>query len=467
MAKYLFVLSALCALLTNCATTQKIDTLKPEPDDATPLVYDNPASFIHLPISIKLKDIENQTNSVLNGLIYQDTDITDDNIEIKIWKLAPITIQNENAVSGEKIRTILPLKAIVKYRIGTKTLGVPLYNIQEFNLNGMVTLVSEVNLNNWKLNTKTKLKSLEWNQSPTMVLFGKNVPVTYLMDPAIQLFKSKIETAMDTAIENSMDFKPNVLAALEKICLPFQMDAAYESWFRVVPTEIYSTAAKLKQDTFSLQMGMKCTMETWIGQQPETKFDATKIVLKPVTKIPNQITATIVAVSTYLDASKIIRKNFAGQEFQSGSKKVQVQDVTLWHKNGKIVVALELTGSINGKIYLTGSPQYDNKSKEIYFGSLDYVLDTKNKLIRTANWLAQGYILNKIKASCRYSIESNLEEGKHTMQKYLQNYSPMAGVYVNGKMETLAFDTIQITKNAIIAFIKANGQVNITVDGLK
>ena len=45
------------------------------------------------------------------------------------------------------------------------------------------------------------------------------------------------------------------------------------------------------------------------------------------------------------------------------------------------------------------------------------------------------------------------------MQKYLQNYSPMAGVYVNGKMETLAFDTIQITKNAIIAFIKANGQV--------
>jgi hypothetical protein len=49
-------------------------------------------SSINLPISVKLKDIENQTNTQLNGLIYEDTNINDD-IEMKIWKLAPITIK--------------------------------------------------------------------------------------------------------------------------------------------------------------------------------------------------------------------------------------------------------------------------------------------------------------------------------------------------------------------------------------
>jgi hypothetical protein len=39
-----------------------------------------------------------------------------------------------------------------------------------------------------------------------------------------------------------------------------------------------------------------------------------------------------------------------------------------------------------------------------------------------ANWLAQGLILRKIKENCRYSIKTNLDEGK-TMMKYLQNYS--------------------------------------------
>jgi hypothetical protein len=455
------------ALITSCSTTNKIAILKPEPDDATPLVYENTPSFINLPISVKLKDIENQTNSLLNGLIYEDNNIEDDDIEMKIWKLAPITIKNDNGANGQKIRTVLPLKAIVKYRIGTKKMGVELYNTKEFNLDGVVTLLSDVGLTNWKMNTKTELKSLDWNESPTMTVFGKNVPVTYLINPGIKLFKSKIEKKIDDAIAKSMDFKPNVLAALEKICAPFQMSDTYESWLRIVPIEIYSTNAKLKNDTFVLEMGMKCNMETLIGKQPESKFNASKIVLKPVSKIPQEITANIVAVSTYLEASKLMTKNFAGQEFGSGSKKVKVQNVAIWHKNGKMIIALDVLGSVNGTIYLAGFPQYNDKTKEVFFDQLDYALDTKNKLMRTANWLAQGLILRKIEQSCRYSIKPNLEEGQKSMLTYLKNYSPMQGVFVNGKMEEIQFQKIQLTNQAIIAFIKVKGTVNVSVDGLK
>ncbi len=469
MMKYLSVLVVflMIFLISSCSTSNKIAALKPEPDNADPLVYENTASFINLPISIKIKDIENQTNALLNGLIYEDNNIEDDNIEMKIWKLAPITIESDKESTTGKIKTVLPLKALVKYRIGTKTMGVELYNTKEFNLNGLVTLVSDVGLTNWKLVTKTELKSLDWNESPTMVVFGKNAPVTYLINPAVKLFRSKIEKKIDAAIEKSMDFKPNVLAALDKICTPFQMSEAYESWLRIIPVEIYSTNAKLKNDTFLMEMGMKCMMETLIGNKPESKFDASKIVLKPVTKIPNQITANIAAVSTYADASKIMTKNFAGQEFGSGSKKVTVQNVGIWHKNNKMVIALDLLGTVNGTIYLTGFPQYNQQTKEVYFDKLDYALDTKNKLMRTANWLAQGLVLRKIQESCRYSIVPNLEEGKQNMAAYLKNYSPMPGVFVNGKMEDIQFDKIQLTNKAIIAFIKITGTVNVSVDGIK
>ena len=467
MQKHITSLILLSSLLLGCSTLQKIDTLKPEPDDASPIVYENTPSYINLPISIKLKDIENTTNALLTGLIYEDITIEDDNVAIKIWKLAPITIQNDKATSGDKIKTILPLKATIKYRIGTKTMGVELYDTREFNLNGVITLSSAVTLNNWNLKTKTQLQSLVWNESPTMLVFGKNLPITYLVNPAIQLFKSKIEKTIDQTIEKSMDFEPNLLSALEKICTTFQMNETYESWLRITPLEIYSTAAQLKNDSFVLQMGLKSNMETLIGQQPESKFDSNTIVLKPVTKIPNQITANIVAISTYQDASKIIRKNFIGQDFGSGSKKVKVQGVSIWHKEGKMVIALDLIGSVNGTIYLAGFPQYDNTTKEIYFDKLDYVLDTKNKLMRTANWLAQGLVLRKIQENCRYSIQPNLEEGKKTMKNYLSNYSPMTGVYINGKMEDIQFQKIQLTTNAILAFIRVNGEIKVSIDGLR
>lgn len=469
MLKFTFTLLLLSSILfvSSCATSNKINALKPEPDDATPLIYENTPSYINMPISVKLKDVENQTNAVLSGLIYEDNNIEDDDIEMKVWKLASITIKNETGGKGEKIRTILPLRAIVKYRIGTKKMGVEMYDTREFNLDGVVTLVSDVTLINWKLNTKTELKSLDWNESPTITVFGKNVPVTYLINSGVKLFKSKIEKKIDDAIVKAMDFKPNVLAALEKICVPFLMNDTYESWLRIVPIEIYSTNAKLKNDAFVLEMGMKCNMETLMGKQPESKFNASKIILKPVTKIPEDITANIVAISTYQEASKIMTKNFAGQVFGSGSQKVKVQNVTIWHKKGKMIIALEVLGSVNGTIYLAGFPQYNDKTKEVFFDQLDYVLDTKNKLMRTANWLAQGLVLKKIEQSCRYSIKPNLEEGQKSMMTYLKNYSPMQGVFVNGKIEEIQFQKVQLTNQAIIAFIKVKGTVNVSVNGLK
>ncbi len=450
-------------LLISCSSTSKINALKPEPEDASPLIYDNKPSFISLPVALKIKDIENQTNKFLTGIIYEDNNIQDDDYTIKISKQAPIVIENENG----KMKTVLPLKANVKYRIGTDKLGVALYNTQEFNFNGVITLSSTVNLNNWKLNTKTQFKSINWKESPSVKAFGKDVSITYLINPAIQVFKSKIEKAIDEAIEQSMDFKPTVLEALDKIATPSEMSPEYEMWLRVVPTELYATEAQLKGQNIVMQMGLKCTIETLIGKQPAKIFDKNKIILKPVTKMPDNFTANIVAVSTYADASKIITKNFEGQEFASGSRKVKVMNVALWHKNDKIVIALDLTGSLTGTIYLMGLPKYNVTTKEIYFDNLDYAIDTKSSLIRTANWLASGVILKKMEESCRYSLQPNLEEGKKTMLKYLSNFSPMPGVFVNGKMGDINFTEVQLTNKAILAFLTVNGNVAVKVDGLE
>ena len=73
-------------LISGCATTNKIDALKPEPDDATPLVYESTASYLNLPINVKLKEIENQVNQSLNGLIYEDKNIEDDTVVFHRFK---------------------------------------------------------------------------------------------------------------------------------------------------------------------------------------------------------------------------------------------------------------------------------------------------------------------------------------------------------------------------------------------
>ena len=448
---------------TGCSTAKRIEALKPEPNNNTEVVYQSATSFINLPVTLAVSDVETQVNKFLNGLIYEDKTIEGDDIAMKVWKTAPIKITEQNG----KLKTVVPIKVNAKVRYGTTALGIDMYDTREFDLNAVITFSSKVNLSNWKMATTTTLESLEWTESPTVTIAGKKVMITYLINPAVKLFKTKIEKKVDEAIAQSMDFKPQVLDALEKVSTPFLTNEQYETWFKLTPNELYVTDAVLAKKQITMAMGLKCNMETTVGQQPKSGFKKENVTLKAVSKMPDKVNVVVAAVSTYESASKVITKNFQGQEFGTGKRKVTVQKVDLWSKDNKMIIALDMTGSINGTIYLTGYPNYNAVTKEIYFDQMDYVLNTKSVLMKTANWLAEGYILKMIQEKCRYSIKDNLEEGKKSLQPYLNNYSPMPGIYINGKLDDFEFDKVELTNNAIIAFIKGSGTMDLKINGMK
>ncbi|MES2630312.1 MAG: DUF4403 family protein, partial [Bacteroidota bacterium] len=384
-----------------------------------------------------------------------------DNLELKVWKTAPFKISSVNG----KLQTVLPLKISGKYDPGA-VLGMDLFDAHDFNMSGVITLTSSVALSNWKITTSTSITDINWTEAPSISAGGRQVPLTYLINPALKFFRDRIEKAIDEAIRNSSDFKPQVMDALSQLSAPLLMDAGYQSWFRLTPQELYTSEATLTADAITMNMGLKCTMETFIGKQPVKQFDKDKIVLKPVKTMPEKITLSIAAVSSYQDASNLITKNFQGQVFTSGKRKVTVNKVDLWQKDGKLIVALDLAGSVTGKVYLAGVPQYNRELQEIYVDQLDFVLDTKSRLQKGAGWLAQGLIIKKIQENCRYSIKPNLEQGKKDMQQYLKNYSPVKGIVVNGSLESLDFDNIKLSNKAIVAFITATGKMDVVIDGL-
>lgn len=448
-------------VFNGCSSVQKIDAMKPLPSDNSPMVYKTNISFVNMPLEISMKEIENQLNKSLNGQIYDDSNLEDDKTEMKIWKTGPIQLIEKDG----KIQSVIPLKIWSKFKYGTDFMG--LNDTKEINLNGKIILSSVAKLSNWKMNTTSKIEDFEWSESPTILVAGKNIPITYIINPTLSVFKSKISKIIDEAIEKSCDFKPYVLDVLEKMSTPFMTSELYETWFKLIPIEVYVTDAVLEKNKISMDLGLKCNMQTMVGMKPKNTFVRTAITFKAVDKIPDKITATVAAISTYESASRIITKNFQGKEFGSDKRKIVVQQVKLWQKDTKIIIALDMTGSINGTIYLSGIPNYNPITKEIYFDQMDYILNTKGILTKTANWLMQGVILKKIQESCRYSIKENLDEGKKSLLPYLNNFSPMKGVFVNGTMNDFEFEKVEITNKAIIAFITTTGKMNVKIDGME
>ena len=160
-------LSLLFLFFSSCSTTQKIDAMKPVPSDDSPMVYNTKTSFVNMPLEISLKEIENQMNKTLNGEIYNDSNLKDDKTEMKITKTSPIRLIEKNG----KIQTVLPLKIWSKFKYGTDFMG--LNDTKEINLNGTITLTSDVKLSNWKLSTTSKIEDFNRNEfKPSLILLA-------------------------------------------------------------------------------------------------------------------------------------------------------------------------------------------------------------------------------------------------------------------------------------------------------
>lgn len=453
------VLLSIC--IQNCGTNNKIQAIKPEAVSKSNIAYLTKTSYVGMPVEIKIKDIQKALNQNLVGLIYHDSILADDDIEMKIWKQSNIELSYEKG----KIKSELPLKIWIKYKYGTNFMG--LNDTREFNLSGKITLQSLAGLSNWKLKTQSTIEKTQWNESPTVQIAGKQMAITYIVNPALNWFKKDIAQKIDDAILKTCDFKPQVTAALKKLSEPYLANEGFETWLTINPSEVYATDAQLMPDKVVMNLGLKCAIQTLIGDKPKQNTNWDKVAFTRVKNIPNNFNGTVAAISTYASASRVITNNFKGQTFASGNKKITIDHVELWQKNSNMIIALTMNGSLNGTIYLSGLPKFNSETQELYFENLDYVLDTKNVLHKSANWLLNGIILKKIQENCKYSIAQDLQVGKQTMQPFLNNYSPIKGVFINGKLDNLEFEKFELLDNAIVSFIKASGNVNIKIDGME
>jgi len=453
---------ALALLLVSCSTSKKIQSLKPEASYSKEVVYDKQTSYVQLPVEISVADIQNQTNKFLNGLIYEDNKLEDDNLQLKVWKQAPVTVTENNG----KLHLELPMKIWTQIRYGVDKFGLSAYDTRDVNLNGVIKINATVSLVNWKLTTQTQVEGIEWKESPTMSVMGKNMPITYLINPAIAVFKSRMGQMVDQSIEKAIDVKPYVINALQSIAQPMQVNQEYNTWFGIQPLELYATKAVVANKKITMNLGMKAYLETVVGSKPSLTFDKNKLALTAVEKMPSEFNANIASIVTYENAAALMQKNFNGQKFESGKRSVTVTSVNLWGKDGKMIVEVGMKGTVNGMFYLAGVPKYDAAKREVYMDEVDFVLDSKNKLLKAGDWLVHGLIAKKIQESCRFSISDQLKEGEKTMAGFLTNYEPVKGVKVNGAMTQLSPNRIFLTPNALIAMVVAKGRVGISINGM-
>lgn len=416
-------------------------------------------STITIPVSVAVQDIANSLNRTLSGkALYEDFSYSDngnDGLMLTVWKSQDITL----FLSGNTIKYRIPLKIWMK-----KDLVVTAAEAEaELALNMKTTFTIK---EDWSLGTQTEVEYHEWLSKPKLKTGVGSISIETLANIALNQSKKTLSQSLDRIVSQQITLKPYVQEVWNVIQEPILLDSTYRMWIKTTPTGIAMTPVTTFNDVIRTKIAVECLNDVTFGEKPLFRENSNLPNLRKIDDAPDEFQIRVATDVPFPEAERLAKNTMVGQVFESGKNKVKVEDIQLWGNNDKLVVNSKLSGSFNGNIYFIGRPEYNPQKNQIEVKDLDFHVDTRNFLHRSASWLFQGTIKNQMKKAMTFPLDEDIRYLKSSVQETLNNYELAPGVLLTGTLDSVTVENTKITPTSIRVNLFSKGKVNVDVKGL-
>jgi len=427
-------------------------------------------SVLNVPVEIPVAEIEKQINNQIKGLIYDDNSYEDegnDNLKAKVWKISPIKVV---AIDSSFLFEV-PLKIWVSAGYKVSPLGMTMSGYKDTEFSIRIRLISKIGIApSWQIKSETYVDSYDWISEPNIRVAGINIPIKGMVSRMLNKNFEKITDAIDEQVASNLELKKNAELAWNIARQPVMLAKEYDTWLVIRPTGVEMTPLLAKNNILRSVIGIKGYTQTITSAVKPAVAPVQKLPdLRIVDKVQDDFKIGLISLVSYEDAARLATRQFAGEKFSflGGKYHVEVTSIEMYGQNDRLVIKAGLKGSISGDIYLKGIPYYDPATQQLSLKSLDYDLDTKNSIVRTAGWLLQGQFSRMMEKRMVFPVGGQIADAKNTIQKTLANYKVTEGVVVKGILSDIVPDKVYLTPKHLYSVVFATGKVNLKVDGLK
>lgn len=454
--KLLFLLSW-GSLLVSCSTAKPTRPVEQYLEDDR---FAAKTSFVRIPIDLSIPALEARVNEHLQGVLYEDDSFDDgDKMKVKAQKNGLIRL----SATDTAVLYQVPLDLWIQYNVGIGKVAATAKVVLDFATTYAIG-------QQWELRTTSELVNFVWQEKPRLQLAGVRIPVESIANLIIRRSEQVIAQAIDDQIAENFKLEHYIAEAWQLLQQPFEVSEEYDVWLQVNPQQLAITP--IRGD------GRRIQASIIMSSEPGLMFGRQAVSSQP-TKLPGFSYATNIpthnkdfeiflgATMNYEEAERITKASVQGQTYEQGKYAVKVEDVELYGQGNNLIVNLTLSGSYNGQVYLSGEPVFNARRNRIEIEDLEYTLNTKNVLLRSASWLAKGTLKRKVQDNMDYLLNYNLEDIQKQLQETLTDYELSPGVLLNGKLETLDLYNAYLTTNGIKVVVQINGALAVEMKDLQ
>lgn len=419
-------------------------------------------STIALPLQIPLLQIEKQLNSQVKGMLYElknQSSSDYDRFNLKVSKQEDIKLSG----NASSLKIAVPLRVRLDGTFEAEALGFSISETATSDFAIKINFATKIGISpQWQLQSQTTIENYQWLVKPTIDIRGFSLPIDFIADLLLKNQKEYIAKKIDEALSSQANLKGEVSQVWTMLQKPILLSEEYNTWLTLKPEEIQMKPIGFENNTLQTTVAMRMYANSYIGANPPN--NTSNLPLKNL-QLTNQISPQFqITLQNHIDrqfAIEEVKKQFVGQTYTQGKKKITITNINLYGSEGNMVLAVSMMGSLNGTAYFEGLPTYDEASQSIMIKNLDFSLDTKNLLAKSAAWLFDKKINKLIAESLKMPLKTSLEDLKKEIQKNLTNYPLGEVALLNGKLDQLKMGEVAITPDKIILNVLATGNLQI------
>lgn len=414
-------------------------------------------STINLPISVSISEIEDSINNRLQGVIYEDKSLENnegDNLMLKVERHGSVSI----FIVERRIDYSLPLKIWAKKDIG----------ISMMKASGEITLNFSTSFEikeDWQLSTITKVINHQWHKKPIAHLGILKVPIKFIGERALKKSRAIIENAVDQELQSQFDLRKLVVEAWYQLQQPIILSKEFDFWLAIQPEELGMTDFLVEQDSFTSKIIIRAETKANIGIEP---VPMSSFLLPPYQLITEENERFNLRLSTFIpfeEAEKIAIDHLAGESFTSGSQKINIEQIKLFGEGDKIIVDARISGSFTGDILLSGKPVYNVDSNLLELEDLTYEINTRSILMQGASWLFKKEIEKRLKKELKFPLKQNLEKLEKIVELELENFAITPNIFLRGDLHEINVEHTQIESKGIRVIVASSGKLKLLIKG--
>lgn len=403
-------------------------------------------SSLNITIETTEKDLSSNLNRIIPKELYKGGTATK-GLNAVILKNGPITV----SAADNYLYLTIPITISLSYGM----FEIPtIANKLKFKLDPKVTP-------DWKVNAEVYYLGLSDLIAEDVGAGPFSIKTRSIVEGVTQPLQRILSDLINKKLNEQFPLKIQAAKVWDSAQKPILLDKSYSAWLKITPQDMLLYPFYAQKGMAKLTVGLKSFAELAVGPEPATRAP----VPLPNLKLVNGAGRTFrIALNTdifFKDLLSIALPLLLNKELGSDGKSIILKDLDLYGNGDRLIIKVAATGTLDGIFFLNCRPVFNPQTNVFSVEDVDFDMQTKDLLLRSADWFLHGTIRSSIQERLNMDLTQRLTQARELANKAMTRVKLAENIVLTGNVKTMKLSDVMVQKDKISIQVSAEGETAI------